>query len=72
LLLVLIKRDRFKAVLKRRWTEIKVFALTRQYEPIPAPPGEKPAPRLYYGVVISIGTLIQLVSKIKGVQLIAL
>jgi prepilin peptidase CpaA len=71
-LLILIRRDQFKAVLKRRWTEIKVFALTRRYEPIPVPPDEKPAPRLYYGIVISVGTLIQMVSDIKGVHLISL
>ncbi len=60
LLMILVMRQRFAQVIERRWMEFKLWVLTRRYEPVPAPPDEASPPRLPYGVVIAMGTILSM------------
>lgn len=72
LLLILLMHQRFREMIKRRWTQLRIFVLTHRFEPIPAHPDEKSAPKLCYGIAISIGTIIYIVLTIEGHQFIRL
>lgn len=70
LVLILLMHQRFREINKRRWSQLKIFFLTHRFEPIPSHPDEKSAPKLCYGIAISIGTILYIVLAIEGHQFI--
>jgi prepilin peptidase CpaA len=72
LLLIILMHHRFREVARRRWTQLKIFMVTHRFEPIPAHPDEKAAPKLCYGIAISIGTIVHIFLALEGYQLITL
>jgi prepilin peptidase CpaA len=66
LVLILLMHQRFRETNKRRWTQLKIFVLTHRFELIPPDPDEKSAPKLCYGIAISIGTILYIILDYLG------
>lgn len=70
--LILIRWHRFRGVLQSRWAWIKSVATTRLSEQTAAEADDKPVPKLCYGIVIALGTIVHIILEIHGVKMVSL